>query len=341
MISQQYKLVKPFVIESFSRDVRIDDAQSLIVRPRKLSICKADIRYYFGLRDPEVLEKRLPMTLIHEACGEVLYDPTGQYKKGDTVVLLPNIPGEDIFYDENYRLDSLFRSSRANGFLQELLQIPRTQVVPYKKCKENEDVFAFTEFISVGVHAVDSFLKASHSRRSKIAVWGSGAMAYVVCCVLKNRLPDSHITVVGRNPNKLQYFNFLDDVKNINQIELKPQYDHVFECVGGAGSAKAIEQMIDTILPQGVMMLLGVSEEPVAVNTRMVLEKGLTMLGRSRSKKQDFEEAVRLIEEDEAFAARMNQIISEKIDVSSINDISSAFNLAKNVDFKVVVNWNI
>ena len=89
------------------------------------------------------------------------------------------------------------------------------------------------------------------------------------------------------------------------------------------------------------MMLLGVSEEPVAVNTRMVLEKGLTMLGRSRSKKQDFEEAVRLIEEDEAFVARMNQIISEKIDVSSINDISSAFNLAKNVDFKVVVNWNI
>lgn len=340
MISQQYKLVKPFVIESVPNDVEIDDNNSLIVRPKKLSICKADIRYYFGLRDPEVLKKRLPMTLIHEACGEVLYDPTGQYKKGDNVVLLPNIAGKDEFYDENYRLDSIFRSSKENGFLQELMKINREEVVPYTKCELN-DIFAFTEFISVAVHAVDSFLKYSHSKRDNIAVWGSGAMAYVVCCVLKNRLPDSKITVVGRNPNKLQYFQFLDNVKNVNQLELSPVYDHVFECVGGLNSAKAIDQMIDTILPQGTMMLLGVSEEPVPINTRMVLEKGLTMIGRSRSEKKDFEKSVKLIEEDEIFAARMKQMISEKINVSNINDISSAFNLAKNVDFKVIINLNI
>lgn len=340
MISQQYKLVKPFVIEPFSKDVTLDDTDYLVVRPRKLSICKADIRYYFGMRDPEVLKKRLPMTLIHEACGEVLYDPIGQYKKGDTIVLLPNIPGEDTFYDENYRLDSLFRSSRANGFLQELLQIRRTEVVPYQK-RELDDIFAFTEFISVGIHAVDSFLRCSHSRRNNIAVWGSGAMSYVVCCVLKQRLPDAKITVIGRNPNKLQYFHFLDEVMVLNQIKSVPQYDHVFECVGGANSSKAIDQMIDTILPQGTMMLLGVSEEPVPVNTRMVLEKGLTMIGRSRSGRKDFEEAVRLIEEDETFAARMKQMISEKIDVANTNDISSAFNIARNVDFKVIVNWNI
>lgn len=340
MISQQYKLVRPFVVEAFSRDVDPCDRNTLIVRPRRLSICKADIRYYFGLRDPEVLKKRLPMTLIHEACGEVLHDPTGEYKKGDTVVLLPNIPGADTFYDENYRLDSLFRSSRADGFLQEMLQISRNEVVPFQK-KEYYDVFAFTEFISVAVHAVDSFLNTAHSRRDDIAVWGSGAMAYVVCCVLRNRLPDAKITVLGRNPNKLQYFNFLDNVLNINQVERTAQFDHVFECVGGPGSGKAIDQMIDTIRPQGTMMLLGVSEEPVPVNTRMVLEKGLTMLGRSRSGKHDFEEAVRMIETDDIFAARMKQMISERISVSTINGISDAFNLARNVDFKVVINWNI
>lgn len=340
MINQQYKLVEPFVVESFFQDVKVTGTEHLVVRPRKLSICKADIRYYFGIRDAEVLKKRLPMVLIHEACGEVLYDPTGEYRRGDKVVLLPNIPGKDTFYKENYRLDSLFRSSREDGFLQELLRINKSQIVPYN-CKGNDDVFSFTELISVGVHIVDSFLEHSHNRRDRIAVWGDGAVSFIVCCVLRNRLPNAHITVLGLNPNKLQYFNFLDDVLNVNQLESVSQFDHVFECVGGAASGKAINQMIDTVLPQGSMILAGVSEEPVPINTRMVLEKGLTMIGRSRSGHRDFEAAVDLLENDDIFAARMQQIISDKIDVSTINDISRAFELAKSADFKIVVNWNI
>lgn len=339
MISQQFKLVEPFVIESFFQDISVKGTENIIVRPRRLSVCKADLRYYFGLRDPEVLKKRLPMTLIHEACGEVLYDPLGQYQKGDTVVLLPNIPGSDTFYDENYRLDSLFRSSRADGFLQELMEINRNQVVPYTK-KGLDNVFAFTEAISVGVHAVNTFLATSHARRDHIAVWGDGAISYFVCCVLRNKLPDAKITVLGINPNKLQYFHFLDEVLNVNQLENVSRFDHVFECVGGVASGKAIDQMIDTVMPQGTMMLLGVSEEPVPVNTRMVLEKGLTMIGRSRSGREDFEDAVRMLEEDDVFAARMQQMVSETVDAFSVNDISKAFDLAKNADFKVVMKWN-
>lgn len=339
MISQQFKLVEPFVVEIFYHDAKIEHKDHIIVRPRHLSICKADMRYYFGQRDPEVLKKRLPMTLIHEACGEVLYDPTGEFKKGDTIVLLPNIPGADTFYDENYRLDSLFRSSKADGFLQELMEIHRSQVVPYTK-KGIDDVFAFTETISVAVHAVNTFLATSHSRRSNIAVWGDGAISYFVCCVLRNKLPDAKITVLGLNPNKLQYFHFLDEVLNVSKIETTPRFDHVFECVGGSGCISAIDQMIDTVLPQGTMMLLGVSEEPVPINTRMVLEKGLTMIGRSRSGREDFEDAVRMLEEDEVFAARMQQMVSEKVNASTINDISRAFEMAKNADFKVVINWN-
>lgn len=339
MINQQYKLVAPFVIESFFQDVKVAGTEHIIVRPLKLSICKADMRYYFGMRDLTVLKKRLPMVLIHEACGEVLYDPTGEYKCGDKVVLLPNIPGSDSFYAENYRLDSLFRSSKADGFLQELIRINKSQIVPYK-FSENDDIFSFTELISVGVHIVDSFLCHSNERRDRIAVWGDGAVSYIVCSVLKSRLPDSHISVIGINPNKLQYFSFLDEIFYTNKLDITPQFDHVFECVGGAASAKAIDQMIDTIMPQGTMVLGGVSEEPVPINTRMVLEKGLTILGRSRSSRRDFEEAVSLLENDEKFAARMQQMISDRITVSNINDISRAFEVAKNVDFKVVINWN-
>ncbi|SUM34962.1 zinc-binding dehydrogenase [Staphylococcus gallinarum] len=46
--------------------------------------------------------------------------------------------------------------------------------------------------------------------------------------------------------------------------------------------------MIDLISPEGSISLLGVSEYGVEINTRMVLEKGLTLFGSSRSGAQDF-----------------------------------------------------
>ncbi len=340
MINLQYSLVKPYVIETFFKDIKLEGSKHLVVRPRKLSICKADMRYYFGMRDAKVLQERLPMALIHEACGEVVYDPTGKYKKGQKVVLLPNKPGEDEFYGENYRLDSLFRSSKTDGFMQEVVRIRHEQVVPYGD-ELPDEVLAFTEFISVGVHAIDSFAKVSHQRKDHIAVWGDGALSYVVCCLLKNKYPETKITVIGVNPAKLQYFTFVDETLMVNQVEKMVQYDHTFECVGGQAASSAVNQMIDTINPEGTIMLLGVSEEPVPINTRLVLEKGLTMLGRSRSTYEDFAEAVRIMTEDRVFLSRVKHLISEVVNIESINDISKAFDLAQTVNFKVVMNWNI
>lgn len=338
MINHLYRLTSPFLVERCCETIDLAHENRVIVQPKRLSICKADMRYYFGQRDPEVLKKRLPMALIHEACGEVLYDPKGVFPTRSKVVLLPNEGGSDSFYLENYRLDSVFRSSKADGFMQELVAMNPEHIVAYHK--ENfDDVFAFTEFISVGVHAVNSFLEVSHARKDRICVFGDGSLSYVVCSILKKKLPSAKIAVMGKHPSKLQYFNFVDEVININYQRSYTSYDHAFECTGGAGCTKAIDQIIDIIEPQGTIMLLGVSEEPVPINTRMVLEKGLTLMGRSRSGREDFEDAVELLETDRAFASRMKHMISEKVDVTSINDISRAFDLAKTADFKVIMNW--
>ena len=45
------------------------------------------------------------------------------------------------------------------------------------------------------------------------------------------------------------------------------------------------------------MSLLGVSENNVPINTRMVLEKGLRLFGSSRSGREDFEATVQLYHE--------------------------------------------
>ena len=94
MINEIIKLtnVQKFEIFFEEKDINKD---YIIVRPTYMSICAADQRYYQGKRKKEVLQKKLPLTLIHEAVGRVIYDPKGEFKKNEKVVMIPNTPRED------------------------------------------------------------------------------------------------------------------------------------------------------------------------------------------------------------------------------------------------------
>lgn len=337
MINTKYKLTSPLSIEAFCENIEYK-SNNVLVKPEKLSICKADMRYYFGMRDAKVLKQRLPLTLIHEASGTILDDCSGNFKKGQKVLLLPNIPGSDLRFGENYRLDSLFRSSRADGFMQEMVSLPASQVVPFQKIPL--EVAAIVEFISVGIHAVKSYMAKRKREAERIAVWGDGALGYVICCLLKYYLPKVHLTVIGVNRTKLNMFQFADECLTIDEISTQ-FFDDTFECVGGQASGNAISQMIDTILPEGRITLLGVSEEAVPINTRMVLEKGLTLEGRSRSTREDFEEAVRILESEKRLASRISMLISDVVKISEVNDMYKAFNQSRIVDFKLVMDWKM
>lgn len=89
MINIIYRLVAPKFFEEAIEEINIDD---VIVRPTYLSICQADQRYYQGKRASDVIEEKLPMALIHEGVGEVVFDNTGSFNVGDNVVMIPNTP---------------------------------------------------------------------------------------------------------------------------------------------------------------------------------------------------------------------------------------------------------
>lgn len=338
MINEVIKLVAPKNIEiSFQEENYNEDI--VVVRPTYLSICAADQRYYQGKRKKEVLDKKLPLTLIHEGVGKVIYDPKGEFEKGEKVVMIPNTPVEqDEVIKENYLRSSKFRSSSADGFMQSAVYMKRDRIIPIRDI--DEEVGAFIELSSVAVNAIENFLKKSHKRRNVIGVWGCGNMGYITTLLLKSYFPDSKIIVVGTRMEKLNYFSFADDVKLITELEPDFMVDHAFECVGGEKSEDAIDQIINHINPEGSISLMGVSEEPVDINTRMVLEKGLTLLGNSRSGYEDFEKAVEL-EQDKQTQAYLKNIISEEIEINCLNDINEAFDRDLNNDFKTVMKWNI
>ena len=116
--------------------------------------------------------------------------------------------------------------------------------------------------------------------------------------------------------------------------------DHAFECAGGEGSAYAIDDIIRFINPQGVVALMGVSEAKVPINTRDILEKGLTFVGCSRSGREDFENAVDFMKVKK-IQNRLNSIIYETEPVEKILDIHRVFSVDMNTNFKTVFRWEI
>lgn len=337
MINYVYQLVSPRVFSIEYTDISFQG--NVVVKPSYMAICHADQRYYQGLRDRKILENKLPMALIHECCGEVVYDPTGTWTVGSQVVMVPNIPGnDDLMIYENYQRGSGFLSSGIDGFMREYVEIKPDRVVLAEGICPS--LAAITEFVSVAVHAVSRFEKIAHDRRKRVGIWGDGSLAYVVACVLKQTFPETELYVCGMSPGKLAYFSFVDETFLASEVPEDLQIDHAFECCGGEGSAYAIDDIIRYIDPQGTVMLMGVSENKVNVNTRDVLEKGLTLVGSSRSGAADFIRAIELMKKPD-MAMRLQMIVYEDRPVKTVDDIHRVFQTDLTNAFKTVFKWKL
>lgn len=326
MLNAVYQLKKPRQFEMVFKDITFD-WEHIIVRPTHLSICNADQRYYQGNRSEEILKKKLPMALIHEGIGKIVYDPTGQFQVGDRVVMIPNLPcEEDAVIAENYLRSSRFRASGTDGFLQEYVETVADRLIKLPD-NINLTVAAFTEIVSVSYHAIDRFMKTAHARRNAIGVWGDGNVGYITALLLKSRYPEIKVYVMGVNESKLHDFTFVDGTFLVNEIPEDFRIDHAFECVGGNGAHKAINQIIDFINPEGTIGILGVSEDFAPINTRMVLEKGLRIIGSSRSGRKDFVNLVELYKQKPEIVDYLENIVGEQIVVREIKDITKAFEM--------------
>ena len=340
MINTVYRLCAPRRFEIAFSDV--DVSSGVIVRPTHLSICNADQRYYQGTRDIKVLKEKLPMALIHEGIGEVVFDSTESFQPGDRVVMIPDIPcEEDDYIAENYLRSSKFCGSSADGFMQEYYQLSPERLVKLPEGVD-PDVAAFTELVSVSVHAITRFKAIAHNRRDKVGVWGDGNLAFITSLLLKKMLPGSEIHVFGINREKLSDFSFADGTHLTTEIPQELQLDHAFECVGGNGSPIAIEQIIGVIRPEGTISILGVSEYPVAVNTRMILEKGLRLFGTSRSGRVDFRRTVELYRQYPEIPIYLSRLVGSTVEINRFADIKEAFEIdIKKAFGKTILHWNI
>lgn len=339
MLNTVYRLVAPRRFEVAFSDIDLFSGE-VVVRPTHLSICHADQRYYQGVRPAEILAQKLPMALIHEGIGEVVYDPKGEFKPGEAVVMIPNTPTEeDDVIAENYLRSSKFRASGFDGFMQDNVAMGRDRLVRLPDGID-KTVAAFTELVSVSVHALRRFDAISHARRDAVGIWGDGNLGYITAIFFKAMFPDTKLYIFGVNAEKLESFTFADETFNVRNIPEDLKIDHAIECVGGEPSQKAIDQIIDHIQPEGTISLLGVSEYSVPINTRMVLEKGLRLFGSSRSGREDFQKTVDMYVSNPEILGYLSNLVGAQVEVSSIKDMTKAFEMdIQKVIGKTIMIW--
>ena len=250
MFNNIFKVTSPGVIEKFIDTVE-DMDNKVLVKVDTMAICKADIRYFLGNRDINVLNHKYPLAPIHEAVGEVIKDPTGTYKKGDKVILVPNSFDDKIYSDnsnrrchrkdlgDNYYPKAVFRSSTADGFLRNYYTCSPDLLVKYDESIA-PSIAVFSELLSVATAALR---RIDFNEVEKLALFGDGIMAYIVYIMLRYDHPDLDLTVFGIDDHKLEAFK---DVRTAKIEEYKGEkLDTLIEAVGDKLYADEINNMFD------------------------------------------------------------------------------------------------
>ena len=241
--------------------------------------------------------------------------------------MIPNTPVEhDEIIGENYLRSSKFRASGFDGFMQDNVALDRDRVLRLPQ-DIDRSVAAFTEIVTISVQALRRFDQFTHKRKNVVGIWGDGNLGYLTALFFRYMYPDTKLVIFGTDKEKLNGFSFADETYLVWDVPEDFAMDHAIECVGGEASQKAINQIIDLINPEGTISILGVSEYPIPINTRMVLEKGLRIFGSSRSGRADFEKTVEMYQEHPEILGYLSNIVGAQVEVHSIEDMNRAFEL--------------
>ncbi|WP_436854901.1 alcohol dehydrogenase catalytic domain-containing protein [Staphylococcus caeli] len=317
--SHAYRLIEPGVFEPATLEHDFDD-RDIIVKPTKASVCHADLRYYTGNRRPEALAKKLPMALFHEGIGIVTQSKHPAFQSGDKVVIVPNIPSrlrkasfEPSPLQDNYDENALFMGSGFDGICQDQMVVPGDNVVKIPEHLD-EDVALLAELCSVSLFPINQLKAITTDASPQVAIFGDGPVGYLAATALHyiHGIDKENLIVFGAIEEKLAAFDGFATTHLVTDYDFAQHrgVHTVFECAGGKFSESAINQAINLIDREGQIVLMGVTETLVGINTRDVLEKGLTFSGSSRSTKHEFEQLIAAFD-NEQYQHALRQLIPE------------------------------
>ncbi|TMV49090.1 zinc-binding dehydrogenase [Paenibacillus mesophilus] len=340
--SRTFRLTEPHVVQELMVDRSVRSG-FVVIEPTLASICHADLRYFGGHRKPEVLAKKLPMALLHEGIGTVVGGASAKLPIGQKVVIVPYLPGYLLHglepeqccpacrgeIADNYCSRGGFLGSGTDGIAQSRLVLPELCAIPIPASIPDE-IAVLSELCSVSFRA----LRAVRDKlgEARVAVFGDGPVGYLTAAMLHHAfgVDRNRLTVFGAIREKLDQFTFAttEMVQSYDFRSGGSKADIVVECTGGRFSESAINQGIDLLKYGGHLIAMGVSEELVPINTRDVLEKGITIHGSSRSSDKDFRDVLQVMEDADCQSTLRKLLPDAYTAVSTGDDFAKAMESA-------------
>ena len=305
----------------------------VIVKVSCCGICGTDIHIYQGHMDNRV---QVPHVMGHEFCGKIIaIAEQSIFKVGDRVAIEPVISCGQCeacrrglsYICLNVRLLGV---DTPGGF-QQYVAVP---VHCLHKLSESvsDRVAALVEPLAVAVHDVR---RAGVQTGDHVVIIGGGPIGLLIALVV--RYSGGHALVLEINPYRLKIARSLgfeainpqeeDPVKAVEKAVGGVGVDVVFEV---SGSKAGVAMVTEFVRPHGVISLIGIFDEPQAVDLRKIWLRELTLHGSRIYTRDDFSQAVKLAGDG---CLPLESLISHEIPLSelgtTLEQLSSGTNSMK------------
>lgn len=261
----------------------------MLVKVHAAALCASDKDVYYP--KPSFLAQNIPVPFImgHEFCGEVmeLGSSVKGFSVGDMIASDSHMPCGSCYLCNNGMrhlcMERGVLGRKKNGCFAEYIALPA--VAAFKLPKGfNPEYGALLEPFGVAVHAAQN---ADVSGKS-VLVTGLGAIGMMEIAILKN-LGASKIIACSTNDEKLATAKSLGADFGINsrtedvraEIMKITNGNGVQRVIDMSGAVKLINLAIDCMCCQGVMVCVGITNEPLVIDdfTNRVMFRELKITG--------------------------------------------------------------
>ncbi len=267
---------------------------------KRIGVCGSDIHVYHG-KHPFT---SYPIVQGHEYCGMV--EQIGSEVKGVRVGQLATARPQLVCGDcgpckrDDYNVCEKLRVQgfQAPGCAQDYFAVPEDRLVLFPDNLKLEQG-ALVEPVSVGCH---STWRAGNIAGQNVVVMGAGTIGNLIAQVAKARRAKRVLIVdVSEYRLKIAHQCQIQYISNAKQESFKEAVSRAFGGEGfqlafeAAGAQECLSALVGSVEKGGRVIIVGVFEEPPAVDMSVVCEHEINVIGSMMYKHEDYLEAVRMI----------------------------------------------
>lgn len=319
-------------LEMFDLPIPKVGDRDVLVRVRAAGVCHSDVHYRAG-KSPV---RPLPLTLGHEVAGvvEAVGNATRRIKPGDRVVLNYMITCGDCIHcnrgSEQFCTSGLMIGHYTNGGYADYIVMPERGVLVLPEEIPFDQGATLMCASATSFHALR---KARLKAGETLAIFGAGGLG-MSAIQLGRILGAQEVYAVDINPAKLQlaaHYGAIPinarDGDPADQIRSRTGGRGVEVCVELIGLAETMKQALKSLAIQGRVVIAGIGDQPLPVNTYYeLIGPEVEIIG---SNDHLLQELPQLIELARRGALDLSQVVSRTIPLDA-DEINRALDALEN-----------